>query len=73
VPFPDGSLQFSLSWTQSRLPENTQSETIQPTVRWYLGVRRRSYLQATYQLSTSKTSTVKTESRLFGANLNIYY
>jgi len=73
VPFPDGRLQFSLSWTQSRLPENTRSEIIQPTVRYYLGVRRRSYLEATYQLNTSETSTVRTESRLFSTNLNLYY
>ena len=73
VPFPDGTLQFSLSWAESRLPENTRSQIIQPTVRWYLGARRRSYLEATYQINTSKTSTVKTESQLFGTSLNIYY
>jgi hypothetical protein len=73
APFPDGSLQFSFSYIRSRLPQDTQSEIIQPTVRWYFAGGRRSYLEATYQHNTSKTSTARTESRLFSTTLNLYY
>jgi len=73
APFRDGTLQFAFSYVRSEFLEDTRSETIRPTVRWYLGPRRRSYLEVTYQLGTSETSTATTESTLLNASLNIYY
>jgi hypothetical protein len=73
APFPDGSLQFAFFYAENRLPENGKSRIIQPTLRWYLSPRRRSYVEASYQLNTSKAGTLETESRLFSTRLNLYY
>jgi len=71
APFPDGQLQFSFSYTESHLPEN--SRTIQPTLRWYLSSRRRSYLEATYQYNTTSSDSLKTQSSLISASLKTYF
>ena len=72
-PFRDGTLQLSLYYAENHLAEDASSRIIQPTVRWYLSTRRRTYLEASYQLNTSEASAFRTESRLFSARLNVYY
>jgi hypothetical protein len=72
-PFPDGTLQFSFFYAENRLPDESESRIIQPTLRWYLTPRRRSYLEATYQKSTLDGNAFKSESDLFTARLNIFY
>jgi len=71
APFPDGNLQFSFYYAQSHLPEN--SRIIQPTLRWYLSSRRRSYLEASYQVNTTKSDSLRTESNTFSATLKTYF
>ena len=71
APFPDGQLQFNFAYSQSHLPETTR--IIQPTVRWYLSSRRRSYLEATYQYNTTDSDTLKTQTNLFSVALKTYY
>ena len=73
APFPDGSLQFSFFYAENRLTEGPTSRIVQPGVRWYLSGRRRSYLEATYQLNTSQSSTLKSESHLFSTSLILFY
>ncbi|OGK96652.1 MAG: hypothetical protein A3D33_14780 [Candidatus Rokubacteria bacterium RIFCSPHIGHO2_02_FULL_73_26] len=73
APFPDGSLQFSFFYAENRLTEGPTSRIVQPGVRWYLSGRRRSYLEATYQLNTSQSSTLKSESQLFSTSLILFY
>jgi hypothetical protein len=73
APFPDGTLQFSFFYAENRLPDESESRIIQPTLRWYLTPRRRSYLEATYQKSTLDGNAFKSESDLFTARLNIFY
>jgi hypothetical protein len=73
APFPDGTLQFTFAYSESRQPEDVVSRIIQPTVRWYLTSRRRSYLEATYQLATTTAPVLRSESQLFTTTLNIYY
>ncbi len=73
APFPDGNLQLSLAYSESRLPDETTSRVLQPGVRWYFTARRRSYLEATYQRSTTDAPTARTESQLFSTSLNVYY
>ncbi len=73
APFPDGQLQFSLFYAENRLPENSNSRIIQPTVRWYLTSRRRSYLEASYQFNTTEASAARAESQQFSTRLNIYF
>jgi hypothetical protein len=76
TPFPDGQLQFTLTYSQSHLPEN--STILQPTIRWYLSPRRRSYFEASYQyntvdFSTLRSSTLKTQSNIISATLKVYF
>jgi hypothetical protein len=73
APFPDGNLQFSMFYAENRLPDDTTSRTIQPTLRWYVTSRRKSYLEATYQYTTTDMPSFKTESQLFTTRLNILY
>ncbi len=70
-PFPDGTLLLSLSYAENRLTEESTSRTLQPSLRWYLTTRRRSYLEATYQMATTESNTVTVESRSFNAALSI--
>ncbi len=77
APFPDGTLQMSFNYTETSLTDTSSGRTIQPTVRWYLTSRRRSYLEATYQYSTTETrtltDTIKTETQLFSTTFNLYF
>jgi hypothetical protein len=70
-PFPDGQLQFTLAYSQSHQPEN--SKIIQPTIRWYLSPRRRSYFEASYQYNTFDSVTLRTQSHIFSATLKVYF
>jgi hypothetical protein len=72
-PFPDGSLQLSFFYSENRLPDETVARIIQPTVRWYMGPRRRSYVEGTYQRTFSDSPTTRTESELFSTSLNLYF
>ncbi len=71
APFPDGQLQFSFFYNESRLPD--QSRIIQPTLRWYFSQRRRSYLDLSYQRNTSDSAGQKTETDIISSNLKIYF
>jgi len=73
APFPDGSLQFAFFYAESRQPESSTSRIVQPSVRWYLSGRRRSFLEASYQLSTTTSTSLRSESQLFSTSLNLYY
>ena len=71
APFPDGQLQFTIIYSQSHLPEN--SKIIQPTIRWYLSPRRRSYFEASYQFNTTDSPTLRTESHIISTTLKLYF
>jgi hypothetical protein len=71
APFPDGQLQFTLAYSQSHLPEN--SKIVQPTVRWYLSPRRRSYFEVSYQFNTLDSTTLRTQSSIVSATLKVYF
>jgi hypothetical protein len=70
-PFPDGNLQFSFFFNENRFPD--QSRVIQPTLRWYLGAKRRSYLDLSYQFITSDFSGLKTDTTIISTTLKIYF
>lgn len=71
APFPDGNLQFSFFYSESRFPD--RSRIIQPTLRWYLGAKRRSYLDLSYQINNSESAGQKTDTRVISATLKIYF
>jgi hypothetical protein len=71
TPFPDGQLQFSFFYNESYLPD--RSRIIQPTLRWYLSSRRRSYLDVSYQRRSSESVGQTTETDIVSSNLKIYF
>jgi hypothetical protein len=73
APFPDGTMQLAFFYAETLLPDGTQSRIVQPTARWYVGPRRRSYLEATFQLSTTEGLQSRSESQLFSTGLNIAF
>ena len=73
APFPDGTLQLSIAYAESHFSDNASSRIFQPSVRWYMSSRRRSYLEVGYQLNTSDSVSVKTEAQGFNARLNVFY
>ena len=74
APFPDGTLQLTMFYSQSQFSDNSvTARIVQPTVRLYFSQRRRSYFEVGYQLNTSDSKTQKTESQGVGARLNIFY
>jgi len=71
TPFPDGQLQFSFFYNESYLPD--RSRIIQPTLRWYLSSRRRSYIDLSYQRRSLESVGQKTETDVISSNLKIYF
>jgi hypothetical protein len=71
TPFPDGQLQFSFFYNENYYPD--RSTIIQPTLRWYLSQRRRSYLDLSYQRNRSDSAGQKTETDIISSNLKIYF
>ncbi len=71
APFPDGNLQFSFFYNENYTPD--RSRIIQPTVRWYLGARRRSYLDLSYQRLNAEAGSTETESNIISSTLKIYF
>ena len=71
TPFPDGQLQFSFFYNDSFYPD--RSTVIQPTLRWYLSPRRRSYLDLSYQRNRSESAGQKTETDIVSTNLKVYF
>lgn len=71
TPFPDGRLQLSFYFTEDYLPD--LSRIIQPTLRWYLDARRRSYLEATYQLNHTESGPTRTDSQLFSLGMRVFF
>jgi hypothetical protein len=73
APFPDGTLQLAMFYAESHLADDTTSRIVQPTVRWYMSSKRRSYLDVGYQLNTSDSRSIRTEAQGMNARLNIFY
>jgi hypothetical protein len=71
TPFPDGQLQFSFFYSDSYYPD--RSTVVQPTLRWYLSPRRRSYLDLSYQRNRSESAGQKTDTDIVSTSLKIYF
>ena len=71
APFPDGSLQFSFYFVDNYYPD--RSRIIQPTLRWYPGLKRRSYFEFSYQYNDTETGSQQIESQTFTATLKIFF
>jgi len=71
-PFPDGALQFNISYNENLRSEDRLKERIfTPNVRYKLSSR--SYLDLTYQMIRSDSKIQKTESQVISSSLKIFF
>jgi hypothetical protein len=71
-PFPDGALQFNISYNENLRSEDRQKERIfTPSVRYKLSGR--SYVDLTYQMIKSESKIQKTESQVVSSSLKIFF
>jgi hypothetical protein len=71
TPFPDGSLQFSFFYADNYYPDH--SRIIQPTLRWYPGLKRRSYFEFSYQYNDTVTGSQEVQTQIFTTTLKIFF
>lgn len=71
TPFPDGQVQFSFFASQSYFSERARS--LQPTLRWYLSPKRRSFLDFSYLNSNTNASGSRAETNVFSTSLKIFF
>jgi len=71
-PFPDGALQFNISYNENLRSEDRLRERIFiPSVRYKLS--NRSYLDLAYQMIRSDSQIQKTESQVVSSSLKIFF
>jgi hypothetical protein len=71
-PFPDGALQFNVSYNENYRSEDHLTERILiPSIRYNLS--RRSYIQVSYQFIRSKSDIEKINSNLIATQLKLFY
>lgn len=72
APFPDGTLQFVFAYNESRrdLVFGTELSTL-GAVRW--NVSRRSYVDVSFQRTESEFVLFKTESRILGVTVRMFF
>ena len=71
-PFPDGALQFFISYNENYRTEDHLVERIfQPTIRYNLS--KRSYIDLSYQLIRSESNIQKIDSNLLSTTVKIFY
>ena len=71
-PFPDGDLQFFLTYNEILISENNQRQTIVgPGLKWRIG--RHINLDMTYNWSTNDSDIQKVESNIFNAELKLIF
>jgi hypothetical protein len=71
-PFPDGALQFNISYNENLRSEDRLKERIfTPNVRYKLSSR--SYIDLTYQMIRSKSKIQETESQVVSSSLKIFF
>lgn len=71
-PFPDGTLQFFLTYNEILRPEDGQkSRTLGPSLKWT--VSRHVFLDMYYNLNESESSTQTSDSKSFNARLKVTF
>jgi hypothetical protein len=71
-PFPDGALQFRVSYTENKsVQEQTKYRIISSGLRYKISSR--SFLDFSYQDTLSEAASLTTESQGFTGNLKIFY
>ncbi len=71
-PFPDGTVQFFLTYTETLRPEDEQkTRTIGPNLKWTIS--RHFSLDMAYVINENETKLQATESNSYRANLRVIF
>jgi hypothetical protein len=71
-PFPDGTLQFFFTYTETIRPESEQeARTISPSMKWQIG--RHALLDMSYNITETETSSQITDSNSLIVNLRLVF
>jgi hypothetical protein len=71
-PFPGGSLQFNFSYNENlRSDDNGKDTLITPSIRW--NIIPRTFLNISYLILKSESTSQATESKSFNANLKMFF
>ncbi len=71
-PFPDGALQFNISYTENlRSEDRAKERNFIPSVRW--NITKRSYIDFSYQWLQSESKTGQQSSQVISSSLKIFF
>jgi hypothetical protein len=70
-PFLDGTLQFGLSYDESRNSDDNKMTSITPHLTWKM--TRRSILTLSYVKNKSESETTTTDSESYNGNIRIFF
>ena len=70
-PFPDGTMQFSLSYNESRSTEGQIIKLLTPSVKWQ--VSRNIFVEASYSTGTIESATEIVDTDNYRCNLRVVY
>ncbi len=71
-PFPGGALQFNFSYNENlRSEDNGRDTIITPSIRWK--IIQRTFLDISYLILKSESTSQTTESKSFNANLKMFF
>ncbi len=71
-PFPDGTLQFLLGYTETLRPEDEQKDrTISPSLKWTIG--RHILADMSYTIATSETELQTIDSNSLNINVKLIF
>ena len=71
-PFPGGALQFNFSYNENlRSDDNGKDTLITPSIRW--NIIPRTFLNMSYLILKSESTSQATESKSFNANLKMFF
>jgi hypothetical protein len=72
TPFPDGALQLTVAYNENVRPLAYGTDRVfRPGVRWTFS--RQSYVDVSYQVLESEFVGLKTESKIFGVDLKVFF
>ena len=72
TPFPDGALQLTVAYNENVRPLAYGTDRVfRPGVRWTFS--RQSYVDVSYQLLETEFVGLKTESKIFGVDLKVFF
>jgi len=70
-PFPDGTLQFNFAYNEALTSDGGKNRVIGPSLRW--NITSRAYLDLSYLILKSESTSGTTDSRTFSTTLRMVF